>query len=554
MQNYVDRLLAGEFAPHGYCLLWQPELVWTHVISDGLIAASYFSIPVALVSFVRRRRDLQFGAIFWLFAMFILACGTSHLIAIWNLWHGDYGLEALIKLVTAAASVPTAILLWMLIPRLLAIPSSQQLRLANQELASMVEQRDTALAELKAQIGERERAEEALVQAQKIDAIGQLTGGIAHDFNNLLQAVAGNLELIRQQPDRLDAVKRWTQNAIGAVERGARLTHQLLAFSRVQRMELRPVEVNALIGGMHDLIQRSLTPTIRLETRLEGQESTVLADRTQLELAILNLAINSRDAMPDGGTLAISTQRTRIRFGEAPGVEPGEYVAIRVTDQGSGMVPEVARRALDPFFTTKGVGKGTGLGLSMVYGVAKQSGGALHIDTRPGQGTTVTILLRRDQETELLDVPSLNLASETPAPRAPHDDVRVMVIDDDDGVRQVIADTLDQLGYRVEAFDGGAPGLAALRDSDPALMVVDFAMPEMNGAEVVRRVRQTAPNLPIILVSGFSDSAALDAVMDADTHLLRKPFQAGDLAQLAYQGAVRGLGTQHESIDDSGGV
>ncbi len=247
MLQALQAFISGRYEPHGYCLLWQPGLVWTHVISDGLIAAAYFSIPLALIQFVHRRRDVVFGWMLWLFALFILACGTTHVMGIWNLWHGDYGVEAIVKAITAAASVPTAILLWRLLPRALAIPTPSQLQRVNDQLRASIAERDHALRQVKAEIAQRERAESALLQAQKMDAIGQLTGGIAHDFNNLLQVVGGNLDLIRTRPGDGEKARRWAENALQGVARGAKLTGQLLAFSRAQRLELRPIELNGLI-------------------------------------------------------------------------------------------------------------------------------------------------------------------------------------------------------------------------------------------------------------------------------------------------------------------
>ncbi|HLL59638.1 MAG TPA: ATP-binding protein, partial [Allosphingosinicella sp.] len=430
MWDYLDVLTrARELAPHGYCLLWQPELIWTHVVADALIAAAYFSIPIAIVRFVRGRKDVEFSWIFWLFALFILACGTTHLMAIWTLWNADYGWEALIKVVTAIASVGTAIVLWPLIPKALAIPSPLQLKEANAELGQRVRERDEALSQLKREILERERAEAALLQAQKMEAMGQLTGGIAHDFNNLLQAMSGTLDLIAQKPHNPDQVRRWAERGMQAASRGARLTGQLLAFSRVQRLDLKPIEVDPLVDDLLDLLSRTLGSNVRVEIDLGDRGAVVVADKTQLELALLNLSINARDAMPDGGTLTIATR-------EAPHCDPASFpegcVQISVSDTGEGMPDEVRERAFEPFFTTKGVGKGTGLGLSMVYGVAKQSGGEVRIDTAPGRGTTVSIMLRRAAAGAS---PSTGADPATVTLTRAGAGGTVLVVDDDDDVR-----------------------------------------------------------------------------------------------------------------------
>jgi signal transduction histidine kinase len=513
MLAFFRQFIDGRYAPHGYCLLWQPELIWTHVVSDALIASAYFSIPVALIYFVRKRRDVAFGAMFWLFALFILACGTSHLMSIWNLWHGDYGIEAGVKALTALASVPTAILLWPLIPKALAIPSPSQLQRANGELAALVAERDQALVTLQQEIAQRERAEAALVQARKIEAVGQLTGGIAHDFNNLLQAVGGNLELIRRKPDDPVKIERWAGNAASVVERGTRLTGQLLAFSRTQRLEQQCVDLPHLLDGMRDLLARSLGPTVTLAVEADPATCPVLADRTQVELAVLNLAINARDAMPGGGTVTIA-------------VEQGDGVAtIAVRDTGTGMTPDVAERALEPFYTTKGPGQGTGLGLSMAFGVARQAGGDLRIETAPGTGTTVTI--------ELPCAPAgTRVQAASAVPSAPLHDTRprdVLLVDDDDDVRNTLSDAITAAGHTVRTASSGAEALARLAEAQPEVLVVDYAMPEMTGAELAAQARAAHPGLRVVFVTGFADSAALDAVSDAHTITLRKPFDGDTL-------------------------
>ena len=524
MWNYFDILSrARDLAPHGYCLMWQPELIWTHVVADALIAAAYFSIPIAIIRFVTGRKDVEFSWIFWLFALFIVACGTTHLVSIWTLWNADYGWEAVIKVITAIASVGTAIVLWPLIPKALALPSPLQLREANTELSIRIHERDEALGRLRQEIIERERAEAALLQAQKMEAVGQLTGGIAHDFNNLLQAMSGTLDLIARDPQDPEKVRRWAERGMKAAERGTRLTGQLLAFSRVQHLDLRPMRVAPIIDDMLELFSRTLGTAVQVKTDLLDDGAAVLADKTQLELALLNLAINARDAMPEGGTLTVSS---RLVPECDPDSCPDGCVEIGVTDTGAGMPPEVLERAFEPFFTTKGVGKGTGLGLSMVYGVAKQSGGEAQIESVAGQGTTVTIRLRRARtaaSADLEDAPPgearENGAGET-----------ILVVDDDPDVRTAIAGALEALGYQVEEAEDGASALLKLKEWAPALAVIDFAMPGMNGAEVAAEARRLHPGLPIVFASGYAESEALQHALGPDMPLLRKPFQISELA------------------------
>jgi signal transduction histidine kinase len=393
--DYFRELLNAErFAPHGYCLLWQPELIWTHVISDALIGFSYFSIPVALAYFLTKRRDVQFGWVVWMFATFIMACGFTHFFAIWTLWNPDYGPEALVKAGTAAASVFTAVALWPLLPKAIALPSPAQLQRANDDLVLRVAERDAALDALRRETEERLRAEEMLRHAQKMEAIGQLSGGIAHDFNNMLTVVLNNLDKVRRLAPEDAQLQRSIAHATTGASRAAELTDQLLSFARKQPLQAATHDPNAIVNGLLALLGRTLGAQIELETSLADGAWPVTVDRNQMENALLNLAINAQQAMPDGGKLSFLTRNVP----DDKGPECGEWVFIEVRDSGIGMSAEVQARALEPFYTTKPVGVGSGLGLSQVYGFIKQSNGHVEIESEEGKGTSVRIYLPRASE------------------------------------------------------------------------------------------------------------------------------------------------------------
>ncbi|AKJ31800.1 PAS domain-containing protein [Caldimonas brevitalea] len=379
-----------------------------------------------------------------------------------------------------------------------------------------------------AAVAERQRAEEHLRQAQKMEAVGQLTGGIAHDFNNLLQAVTGNLELIRRLAEQPGQVRSWAENALRSVRHGAKLTSQLLAFSRSQRLEMKPVAVNELLKGMQELLTRTLGPSIEVVLALHPDVNSVMAEPTQLEMSVLNLAINARDAMPTGGRLTLSTEVRRLERDAELGT--GDYVELRVADTGTGMSPEVVARAFDPFFTTKEVGKGTGLGLSQVYGFARQVGGAARIQSAPSQGTAVSLLLR----TAAPAAATTRERQPTGAVKAGSDagarPARVLVVDDDLAVRSLLRDMLEALGYAVEQAADGPAGLQALERGRPDVLLVDFAMPGMNGAQVARAARERCPDLPIVFASGYADTDALHAAVGPNAQLLHKPFRMDELA------------------------
>jgi signal transduction histidine kinase len=375
------------------------------------------------------------------------------------------------------------------------------------------------------EMGERARAEEALRQSQKMEALGQLTGGIAHDFNNLLQVMHGAFELIRRKSADQAKVAAWAENGLKATDRAASLTRQLLAFSRAQKLELRTFVVSDLIGEMRELLQRTLGADIELVFDLKQEKVPILSDRTQLELAVLNLAINARDAMPDGGRLTVSTRVVEIPPGD-PVLAPDTYVELAVSDTGAGMSAEVAERAFDPFFTTKGVGKGTGLGLSQVYGVARQAGGAARLETAPGRGTSVSVLLRRSQEA----VRAAPKARKRSGGAAVPGSATVLVVDDEADVRRLVQDSLEVLGYRVVTAADGPAALAELERATPDLMLLDFAMPGMNGAEAATLARQRHPDLPIVFASGYADTAQVETALGGQAVILRKPFDMEDLA------------------------
>ncbi len=411
-----------------------------------------------------------------------------------------------------------------------------ELRRFAETLEERVRERTGELAasnrQLVGQIEERERVAGTLHQMQRLEAVGQLTSGVAHDFNNLLTVIIGNLGFVQRgiagQPNEEKLSRRLGFMEVAA-ERGAKLTAQLLAFSRRQRLEPKPLDLNSAVINLRDLLQSTMGGSVRIETVLSGQLWQALVDPTQIELVILNLAINARDAMQVGGSLTVETSNASVRLParrpEDP--EPGEYVAVAVADTGYGMTDEIRAKAFEPFFTTKDVGKGTGLGLSQVLGFAKQSGGGVHIDSKIGEGTTVKVYLpRADRITAPIERPA------SPVRREPtlRDDVVVLLIDDDTAVREVTAAMLREAHFTViEAGSGGA-GLEALDRAERVdLLLVDFAMPGMNGAEVAREAQIRRPGLPSLFVTGYADLEAIRSV--GEERIVAKPFQRERLFQ-----------------------
>src|SRR3954454_24218645 len=613
---------SAEFAPHGWCLLWQPELLALHIFSDATIAASYYAIPIALVCVVWRRTDLAFSWIFWMFALFILACGTTHWFGILTIWRPDYWTEGEIKLATAALSVATAVAMWVLMPRALAVPTPAQYRAVRSALSTEVAHRETVVRALEASeqrfqllvesitdcavysldlrgvvldwnrgaerihgykadavigrnvsmlympqardagtpvhalelalaegrcdsevlqlrrdggaflanvvlepirdrdgahigfvritrdVTQQRQLEERLRRAEKMEAIGQLTGGVAHDFNNYLMVIINNLDraisLSRQDP----ALYQPLEAAARGAERAATLTAQLLASARKQPLAPKPTHIGRLVGEITELLRRTLGECVRIETVVARDLWPAFCDASQLEGALLNLAVNARDAMPDGGTLTLEVGNAVLDADDAasdPDAAPGSYVTIAVGDSGVGMSRAVLDRAVDPFFTTKPEGLGTGLGLSQVFGFVKQSGGQMRIRSEPGAGTTVTLYIPK-APTEA----ATGLGADDSAPRGSGE--VILVVEDNADVREVTTAMIEDLGYSVIAADGPAQALDLLRRHRVSLIFSDIVMPgPITARQMAERAALLCPGVKVLFTSGYAEMALAEA-------------------------------------------
>jgi PAS domain S-box-containing protein len=661
--------------PHGFCLLWQPGLIALHAISDALTALAYFSIPICLTLFFKRRNDLAFGWIYIVFAAFILSCGLTHVMSIVTLWFPLYQLEGVIKLITAVMSAAAAIAVWYLMPQALALPSPTALRNANQALSDrIVESEDAqrrlresearqrrmfvkfpatiysmdpdgtineasdAMAELlgttrRAMIGRRidefvpaeehadrhaararllrtgearefesrfltadgrvidvlissrleklggdfrdnilavatdvtarrraeaalRDSEERLRQSQKMEAIGKLTGGIAHDFNNMLTVIDGNLDRLRGRVADDALAEHLVDQAALASQRADALIAQLLAFSRQQRLDPQPIHAYRVIDDMRTLLSDVAGKQIRLsiehdvsgpgmETDVAGQAGDAgwlcLADRHQLGAAVVNLVLNASHAIaeqPAGpGEIRIMVTETLLRplddwrdgGGEQP--EPGAYVRVAVTDNGIGMSDEIRRRALEPFFTTKEVGRGSGLGLSQTYGFVRQSGGAMRIESTPGRGTTVEMLLPRAHAMPLEAGNIIPLANRFPS-AGEHSGTTLLVVEDEPAVLDIAASTLRDSGFRVIAASDAAGALAALEATpDIALVFTDIVMPGKSGVALAREIWRVRPGMKVIFASGYSEES-LTAQLPVGAWFVKKPYKISAVVTL----------------------
>lgn len=388
------------------------------------------------------------------------------------------------------------------------------------------------IATIERDVTERKLMELRLRQADKMQALGTLAGGIAHDFNNLLMAVLGSLDLASRRAPDDPRLNRLLQNATYAAERGASLTQRLLSFSRQRDLSLRAVDVNEVIHDMNDLLMRTLGSVVRIERNLSDALWPAMVDPDQLELAILNLCINARDAMAEGGQILLSTRNANVAEGEIADLPGGDYVVIAVRDEGAGIPPDILSRVIEPFFTTKEVGKGTGLGLPMVYGLAQQSGGTVTIESNVGRGTVVELYLARTMTTD----DAAEREERAVSPSAPK--IRILLVDDDAEVRAVTSAYLIEMGHRVIEAPDGASAIDILRtDRQIDLLVADFAMPGMTGFDLAVKAREHREGIGILLVTGYADPGK----MAQGFPLLHKPFGRGDLAAKVNEVAMTGL-------------
>jgi PAS domain S-box-containing protein len=397
----------------------------------------------------------------------------------------------------------------------LALASSQQHAHA---LEAMVAERTR---ELETQMAAREASDAALRQSQKMEAIGQLTGGIAHDFNNMLTGILSALDIVRLRLDmgRVDDLERFLDTATASAQRAAALTQRLLAFSRRQSLDARPVELNTLLVSVQHLLHSTLGEAVRIHAEPSPLPLHATLDANQFESALLNLAINARDAMPDGGDLTLRASSVSVREGQYTAVPAGDYALVEVADTGAGMAPEVVERAFEPFFTTKPIGKGTGLGMSMVYGFMQQSGGHIAIQSNVGEGTTVLLFIPLSEA----------VVEDAPAPSQP---IRrgagqsILVVEDDEQVRMLVTVVLEDLGYHAQVVgdaDAAIPILTSAQSID--LLVTDVGLPGLNGRQLAEIARQTRPALPILFMTGYAEKAQERAAfLDEGMAMIAKPF------------------------------
>ena len=519
------------FTPHGASMLWQPELVWLNVISNALVASAFFVTTFVLAMFLWRRRDVMFRSVFGAFATFAMLCGVTRLLSILTLFVPAYGIEGIINGLLALISVGIAAALLLLLPRILVLPTRIQLQQAYAALEEEVGHRRSAEAMVR-RFQEIEATESQVRQAQKMEAIGQLTGGVAHDFNNILTVIIGTIEILGDAVKGRPELVQIANMISAAATRGADLTQHLLAFARRQPLQPRNVDVNALVDDAARLLRSTLGEQIEIETMLAPDCAAALIDPSQLSTAILNLALNARDAMPEGGRLTLETMNVVLDedyAGMNSEVNPGDYVMVAVSDSGEGIPAGLREKVFEPFFTTKEVGKGAGLGLSMVYGFVKQSNGHVKIYSEEGHGTTVKLYL--PQATGVAEAP----VAETGVSGLERGDKSILIVEDDPLVREYVVTQIRNLGYTTLAASNAAEALAIIDGPETIdLLFTDVIIPGgMNGRQLAIEAQTRRQGLKVLYTSGYTENAIVHhGRLDPGVLLLPKPYLSSDLARM----------------------
>jgi signal transduction histidine kinase len=521
-------------APLGACLKWTPELIWLNAVCDSIAAVAFLTTAFVLGYFGwRRRRDLipMFRIVFPVFALFIAISGVTYLEQIFALWVPVYSIEALTKAVLALISLGITAVMVLMLPRLLVMSTRVQLQQAYAALEEEVRQRQKAEAMVK-RFQEIEATESQVRQAQKMEAIGQLTGGVAHDFNNILTVITGSIEIVGDAVKQDPLLVQITEMIRAAASRGADLTQHLLAFARRQPLQPRATDVNAMVVDAARLLRPTLGEQVEIESMLAHDSAPALIDPSQLSTAILNLALNARDAMPGGGKLTLETKNVLLDENYArqnSEVKPGSYVMIAVSDTGKGIPQNLLEKVFEPFFTTKDAGKGSGLGLSMVYGFVKQSNGHIKIYSEEGHGTTVKLYL--PQAAGAPDV----LAVESGIAGVEHGDESILIVEDDALVREYVVTQIKRFGYHTLAASNAVEGLAIINGPERIdLLFTDVIIPGgMNGRQFATEALRRRPALKVLYTSGYTENAIVHhGRLDAGVLLLPKPYVSADLARM----------------------
>src|SRR5262249_26131775 len=498
----------------------------------AVVGIAFFTTAYVLGYYVwKRRREVMFRSVFWSLAIFAAASGLTRVEQIFTLFVPAYGIEALTKALLAPMAIAVTAAMLLMRPRLLVLPTRIQLAQAYAALEEETRQRRNAEAMVK-RFQEIEATESQVRQAQKMEAIGQLTGGVAHDFNNILTVITGSIEILGDAVrDRADLTEI-TGLISSAAQRGADLTQYLLAFARRQPLQPRATDVNAMVIDAARLLRPTLGEQIEIESMLAHDAAPALIDPSQLSTALLNLALNSRDAMPDGGKLTLETKKVVLDENYAAmnsEVKPGNYVMIAVSDTGKGIPGSVLDKVFEPFFTTKEVGKGSGLGLSMVYGFVKQSNGHIKIYSEEGHGTTVKLYL--PQAGCVPDAP----AAETGIAGGVHGDESILIVEDDALVREYVVTQVSRFGYRTLAAGNAAEALAIVDGPERIdLLFTDVIIPGgMNGRQLAMEALKRRAGLKVLYTSGYTENAIVHhGRLDAGVLLLPKPYLSSDLARM----------------------